>query len=57
MATGFQDIDWVFQGFNLDLGSLDLEIGFSTVNGFFWILQDTIYIVYEIAFGTVDLYT
>lgn len=43
MATGFQDIDWVFQGCNLDLGSLDLEIGFGTVNGFFWILQDTIY--------------
>ena len=33
--TGFQDIDWVFQGFILDLGSLDLEIGLSTVNGFF----------------------
>jgi hypothetical protein len=35
LATGFQDIDWVSQGFILDLGSLDLEIGFSTVNGFF----------------------
>jgi hypothetical protein len=38
----------------LDLGSLDLEIGLSTVNGFF---QDTIYISCEIAFGTFDLYT